>query len=67
MKLASVKFEQTDSWFGCEYVPNNPRNILLYIPEDGVAEGHYENGKWIHHRWNCEVNPEAWREIPKYK
>lgn len=67
MKLASVKYEPCDDWFGSEYVPDNPRSIILYTLEGGEAEGKYENGKWIQYRWNCEVKPLCWREMPRWK
>ena len=67
MKLANVKYSNSDRWYSIEYVPDNPRNILLYTYEGGVAEGNYQNGKWIQYRWNCEVNPVSWREMPKYE
>lgn len=67
MKLKSVKYENTDSWFEIDHIPDNPRSILLYTSEGGEAEGKYENGKWIQYRWNCEVNPKYWREMPRYE
>lgn len=66
MKLQSVKYENCDSWFRTEFIPNNPRSIILYTLEGGEAEGKYENGKWIQYRWNCEVEPLYWREMPRY-
>ena len=66
MKLVSVKYESTDNWFSCEYIPDNPRSIIIYTLEGGEAEGRYENGKWIQYRWNCQVNPLVWREMPRY-
>ena len=67
MKLQSVSYERSDDWFGCEYVPDNPRSIILYTSEGREAEGKYENNKWIQYRWNCEVHPLAWREMPRYE
>lgn len=67
MKLVSVEYKNSDCWYGAEYVPNNPRDIILYTQEDGEAEGRYEDGKWIHYKWNCEVKPLAWREMPRWK
>lgn len=67
MKLKSVPYENSDSWFGIEYIPNNPRSIILYTLEGREAEGKYENGKWISYKWNCEVNPICWREMPRWK
>ncbi len=66
MKLQSVKYKNNNSWFNSEFVPDNPRSIILYTLEGGEAEGKYENNKWIQYRWNCEVYPKAWREMPKY-
>lgn len=66
MKLQSVKYENTNSWFGCEFIPDNPRSVILYTLEGREAEGKYENGKWIQYRWNCEVTPLYWREMPRY-
>ena len=66
MKLKSVKYEQCDDWFSSEFVPDNPRSVILYTLEGQEAEGKYENGKWIQYRWSCEVNPLYWREMPRY-
>ena len=67
MKLLSVNYEPGDKWYEIEYVPSNPRSIILVTQEGGEAEGKYENGKWIQYRWNCEVHPLAWREMPRWK
>ena len=67
MKLQTVKYELCDSWFGSEYVPDNPRSVIIYTLEGREAEGKYENGKWIQYRWNCEVHPKCWREMPRYE
>lgn len=66
MKLQSVRYENSNLWYSCESIPDNPRSIILYTLEGGEAEGKYENGKWIQYRWNCEVNPVYWREMPRY-
>ena len=65
MKLKSVEYQPIDNWYTCEYVPDNPRSIILFTPEGGSAEGKYENEKWIQYRWNCEVHPLYWREMPR--
>ena len=65
MKLQSVKYKLTDDWYSSEYVPDNPRSIILFTLEGGSAEGKYENEKWIQYRWNCEVHPTHWREMPR--
>ena len=69
MKLANVKYENCDSWFNTEYIPDNPRNIIIYTAEGGSAEGYYDTtkDKWFQYKWNCYVNPIAWREMPRYK
>lgn len=68
MKLASVKYNKNNShWYTSEYLPDNPRSIILYTLEGGEAEGKYENEKWIQYRWNCEVHPIMWREMPRYE
>ena len=66
MKLISVEYSNNNDWYDIEHLPNNPRNILLFTKEGGSAEGKYENGKWFQYRWNCHVNPIAWRELPRY-
>lgn len=67
MKLASKKYnESSEEWYSAEYIPNNPRSILIYTVEGGTAEGQYINGKWIQYRWSCEVDPLFWREMPRY-
>lgn len=66
MKLQSVEYNATDeSWHSIEYIPSNPRSIILYTLEGGSAEGKYENGNWIQYRWNCTVIPKFWREMPR--
>lgn len=68
MKLQSVKYSESNQWYSTEFIPDNPRNILLYTVEGGTAEGKYENnGEWIQYRWNCKVNPKFWREMPRYE
>lgn len=67
MKLQSVQYDINDKWYTSEYLPDNPRSIILYTLEGREAEGKYENGKWIQYRWNCEVNPVYWREMPRYE
>ena len=58
MKLESVKYDDNlEKWSSSEYIPNNPRSIILYTLEGGEAEGKYENGKWIQSRGSCEVEP----------
>lgn len=66
MKLAKVKYNNNEHWYSSEYLPDNPRSIILYTEEGGEAEGKYDNGKWIQYRWSCEVNPTYWREMPRY-
>ena len=66
MKLQSVKYSESNQWYSPEYVPDNPRSILLYTQEGGTAEGKYDNGEWIQYRWNCKVHPKFWREMPRY-
>ena len=67
MKLQSVKYSNSEKWNSTEYIPDNPRSILVFTEEGGVAEASYQNGKWIQFRWHCEVNPLYWREMPKYE
>ena len=68
MKLQSVAYNKDNiSWNSTEYIPDNPRSILLYTEEGGVAEGKFQNDKWIQYRWNCEVHPICWREMPRYE
>lgn len=67
MKLQNVKYEDTDKWYTSEYIPDNPRSVLLFTEEGGTAEGKYERDKWIQYRWNCEVHPKFWREMPRWK
>lgn len=68
MKLASVKYDSdSERWYTPEYLPDNPRSIILYTLEGNEAEGKYENGKWVQFRWNCEVKPLCWREMPRWK
>ena len=68
MKLKSVEYlPDNENWMSSEYIPDNPRSIILFTPEGGSAEGKYENGKWIQYRWNCEVKPLYWREMPRWK
>lgn len=64
----SIKYSESDEWHNIECIPDNPRSILLYTKEGGVAEGSYNEVKdeWIQFRWNCKVNPIAWRELPQY-
>jgi hypothetical protein len=68
MKLKSVEYSNSDSWYSNEYLPDNPRSVLIYTPEGGTAEGKYESkeAKWIQYRWNCTVVPKYWREMPRY-
>lgn len=67
MKLKSVKYELSDCWYGTDYIPDNPRSIIIVTQEGGEAEGKYEDGKWLQYRWSCYVNPLAWREMPRWK
>lgn len=68
MKLQSVPYKPHNSkWYTTEYLPDNCRSILLYTLEGGTAEGKFENNKWIQYRWNCEVHPQYWREMPRYE
>lgn len=66
MKLQTVSYDCTfDGWYTPEFIPDNPRSIILYTSEGGVAEGKYENGKWFQYRWSCNVNPLYWKEMPR--
>ena len=67
MKLQSVKYKDSDEWYSSEFIPDNPRSILVYTQEGGTAEGKYDMGKWIQYRWNCEIHPIKWREMPRWK
>ena len=66
MKLKSVEYSDNEDWYSIEYVPDNPRSILIYTLEGGTAEGKYQNDTWIQYRWNCTVTPKYWRELPRY-
>ena len=61
MKLASVKYSNTNAWYTTEYCPDNPREILLYTKEFGTTGGYYQNDKWFSFRWQCFVYPIYWR------
>jgi hypothetical protein len=69
VKLKSIKYRKNnDEWHSIEFVPDNPRSVLVYTEDGGVAEAFFytmEN-KWIQYRWNCQVEPIAWREMPCY-
>lgn len=69
MKLQSVKYdEESNVWYTPQQIPDNPRSILIYTKEGGIAEASYNatKDKWFQFRWQCEMTPIAWRELPKY-
>lgn len=68
MKLQHVKFENNDKWYSTDYLPDTPREILLYTEDFGLASGYYqdETDKWFSFRWQCYVYPIYWREMPRY-
>ena len=70
MKLQSVKYnEHNDKWYSLEYIPDNPREILLYTKEFGTTSGYYmiNDESWYSLRWDSVVNPLYWREMPRYE
>ena len=68
MKLQSVKYnEGNDKWYSPESVPDNSREILLYVLEFGTTSGYFSKDKWYSLRYNCEVDPKGWREMPRYE
>ena len=68
MKLQSVKYnEGNNNWYSIEYIPDNTREILLYVLEFGTTSGYYNKDKWYSFRYNCEVIPSEWREIPRHE
>jgi hypothetical protein len=70
VKLVNIKYNKDSSeWYSPEYVPDTPRSVLIYIEDGGVAEAtfHAMENKWVMFRWNCQVEPIKWRELPKYE
>jgi hypothetical protein len=68
MKLQSVKYiEGNNNWYSVEYIPDNKREILLYVLEFGTTSGYFDRDKWYSLRYNCEVIPLTWREMPRYE
>lgn len=67
IKLANVKYSKSDKWYSPEYLPDTPRDILIYTEEGGTSEGFYKKGSWYVYKWNCNVEPLYWREIPRYE
>lgn len=64
----SVEYKPNNSkWYSPEYLPDNWRIILMYVPELGTLPGIYYGEKWIVYKMNCEVNPLYWREMPRYE
>lgn len=69
MNLQSIKYQKNnDKWYSPEFIPDNPRSILIYTEEGGTAEASYNSTKdeWIQFRWNCKMHPVFWREMPRY-
>ena len=69
MKLMSIKYQKNnDTWYSPNYFPDNPRSVLIYSEDSGVSEASYNQklDVWTQFRWNCEVHPIAWRELPSY-
>lgn len=65
----SIKYDKTsDKWYNPEYIPDNPRNILLYSEDTRVTEGFYDtkHNRWHCFKWDCDVIPLKWRELPYY-
>ena len=69
MKLASVKYNNSEHWYTPEYLPDNPRDILIYTKEFGTTSGYYliDENKWYSFRWSCFIEPVFWREMPRYE
>ena len=71
MKLRSIKYDvnNLNKWYSPETIPDNPRSILIYTKEGGVAEASYDtkHNCWTQFRWYCEMTPIAWRELPIYE
>ena len=42
-------------------------NFFDALEEKQEKLGLGENEKWISYKWNCEVNPTYWREMPRYE
>lgn len=69
MKLQTIKYvENNNKWYSLEFIPDNPREILLYTKDFGTTVGYYliDEEKWYSFRWSCFVDPLYWREIPRY-
>lgn len=69
MKLQSIKYQKNnDKWYSSEFIPDNPRSVLVYTEDGGTAEASFntKTNIWTQFRWNCEVTPLMWREIPRY-
>lgn len=68
MKLKHVKFENVDNWHNTDYLPDTPREILLYTEDFGTTSGYYQSitDGWFSFRWQCYVYPIYWREMPRY-
>ena len=46
MKLQSVKYiEGNNNWYSIEYIPDNKREILLYVLEFGTTSGYFDRDK----------------------
>ena len=70
VKLQNIKYQKNnDKWYSVEYIPDNPRSILVYTEDGGTAEASYNPIKdvWTQFRWSCEVHPVFWREMPRYE
>lgn len=70
MKLQSVKFENSEQWYTLEYLPDNPREVLIHTKEFGTTSGYYKSdtNSWFLFRWQCFIsNPICWRELPRYE
>ena len=70
MKCQKIKYNRNDiEWHIPSDIPDNPRSVLIYTEEGGVAEASYniQTDEWIQFRWSCPIIPIAWREMPRYE
>ena len=69
MKLTSIEYSNSDKWYTSEYIPDNPRSVLIHSQDGGTAEGYYNSfvNKWFQYRWNCYTKIKCWREMPRYE
>jgi len=67
MKLQSVEYDENNNrWYSAEFIPNNPREVVLYTREFGTTSGYYMCNEWYLLRWNSNIKPLFWREMPRY-